>query len=537
MLRLVPGLSRAPDVSFIARGRLKRYKRGGERYPSIGPDLAVEVISKSNTKAEIARKMDEYFAAGTRLAWVVDPKTETVRVHRRAAGIRRPAGRRCPRRRRRAPGLPDPGAGPLRPGGRLSSGPAVLASSQLSHGPTDALPADDRPPQAARLGPRLRALAGEGIYFGTSSWKYEGWLGSIYSPGRYYRPGQVLASGSSRPNAWPSTPRPSPSSAATSASTSSPAPTTGEGSSEACPGRSSSPSRCPRRSPSRPGRVMPGTGPGPDRPTGRSSMPGCSSASSPARWSRTRTGSPTLIFEFGTIPRSVFAHRGRVRRTARPPSSGPCRAGFAMRSRSATPSISARATSPCWPATASRTCSTPGRGCRTSPPRPRCPGPSRPISRSSARCSGPGGPTSRPSPASRRIAAVGEPDPPTRDALVQIADRARQSGQAGLCVRQQPARGQCPVDHRSRGRCPRTAAGEHNASPPAPIPGSSRVQTPLPRAGCGSYDTFDSPPHAALARAPRARAEGRLFARESGKSLAMRHRVGIVENFTACLLA
>ncbi len=26
--------------------------------------------------------MDEYFAAGTRLAWVVDPKTETVRVHR-----------------------------------------------------------------------------------------------------------------------------------------------------------------------------------------------------------------------------------------------------------------------------------------------------------------------------------------------------------------------------------------------------------------------------------------------------------------------
>ena len=81
MLRLVPGLIRAPDVSFMARGRLTRYKRGGERYPSMAADLAVEVISKSNTKAEIARKMDEYFAAGTRLAWVVDPKTETVRVH------------------------------------------------------------------------------------------------------------------------------------------------------------------------------------------------------------------------------------------------------------------------------------------------------------------------------------------------------------------------------------------------------------------------------------------------------------------------
>jgi Uma2 family endonuclease len=81
MLRLVPGLMRAPDVSFIARGRLKRYKRGGECYPSIGADLAVEVVSKSNTRAEITRKLVEYFAAGTRLAWVVDPKTETVRVH------------------------------------------------------------------------------------------------------------------------------------------------------------------------------------------------------------------------------------------------------------------------------------------------------------------------------------------------------------------------------------------------------------------------------------------------------------------------
>lgn len=81
MVRLMPGLLRAPDVSFIARGRLKRHNRGSKPYPTIGPDLVVEVLSKSNTKAEIARKLVEYFAAGTRLAWIVDPKTETVRVH------------------------------------------------------------------------------------------------------------------------------------------------------------------------------------------------------------------------------------------------------------------------------------------------------------------------------------------------------------------------------------------------------------------------------------------------------------------------
>jgi uncharacterized protein YecE (DUF72 family) len=47
-----------------------------------------------------------------------------------------------------------------------------------------------RPPQAARLAPRLRALADEGIYFGTSSWKYDGWLGTIYNEDRYQTRGK-----------------------------------------------------------------------------------------------------------------------------------------------------------------------------------------------------------------------------------------------------------------------------------------------------------------------------------------------------------
>src|ERR1700738_1773781 len=44
---------------------------------------------------------------------------------------------------------------------------------------------DELAPQASRLAPRLRSLAEQGVYFGTSSWKYEGWLGQIYSPERY----------------------------------------------------------------------------------------------------------------------------------------------------------------------------------------------------------------------------------------------------------------------------------------------------------------------------------------------------------------
>jgi Uma2 family endonuclease len=85
MLRLFPGLVRVPDVSFIAADRLSEGKLPDEAIASLAPDLAVEVISKGNTKREIERKLREYFASGTRLAWVVHPKTETVEVYTSAA--------------------------------------------------------------------------------------------------------------------------------------------------------------------------------------------------------------------------------------------------------------------------------------------------------------------------------------------------------------------------------------------------------------------------------------------------------------------
>ncbi len=49
----------------------------------------------------------------------------------------------------------------------------------------DSEPEGDLPERAAVLAPKLRALAEKGLYFGTSSWKYEGWLGSIYRSDRY----------------------------------------------------------------------------------------------------------------------------------------------------------------------------------------------------------------------------------------------------------------------------------------------------------------------------------------------------------------
>ena len=81
MQRMVPGLVRVPDVSYFARGKLTRSKHGASAIAPLVGDLVVEVVSKSNTKPEIARKLREYFAAGSRLAWVVEPKPQTGRVH------------------------------------------------------------------------------------------------------------------------------------------------------------------------------------------------------------------------------------------------------------------------------------------------------------------------------------------------------------------------------------------------------------------------------------------------------------------------
>lgn len=80
-LRLSPGLVRLPDVSFVAWSRFPGRELPAEPMPDLAPDLAVEILSPGNTAAEMARKRREYFGAGTRTVWIVDPATRTARVY------------------------------------------------------------------------------------------------------------------------------------------------------------------------------------------------------------------------------------------------------------------------------------------------------------------------------------------------------------------------------------------------------------------------------------------------------------------------
>ena len=80
-LRLAPGNVRYPDVSFIPWEALPGGELPTEKIWDVTPALAVEVLSESNTPAEMGRKLDDLFAAGCKLVWFIDPPTKTAKVY------------------------------------------------------------------------------------------------------------------------------------------------------------------------------------------------------------------------------------------------------------------------------------------------------------------------------------------------------------------------------------------------------------------------------------------------------------------------
>jgi Uma2 family endonuclease len=76
-VRLKPGRIRIPDACFVSWGRIPSGQEAAGAILDAVPDLAAEVVSKGNTRAEMKRKLEEYFAAGVRLVWFIYPKTQT----------------------------------------------------------------------------------------------------------------------------------------------------------------------------------------------------------------------------------------------------------------------------------------------------------------------------------------------------------------------------------------------------------------------------------------------------------------------------
>ena len=80
-IRLFPGLVRMPDVAFASWACFPDRKRPKTPIPHVAPTLAVEVLGKSNSKAEMVKKLGEYFGAGVQVVWIVNPRKRTVQVY------------------------------------------------------------------------------------------------------------------------------------------------------------------------------------------------------------------------------------------------------------------------------------------------------------------------------------------------------------------------------------------------------------------------------------------------------------------------
>jgi Uma2 family endonuclease len=75
---LGPTTKRAPDLAFLTNERMRQIQPGKDIEG--GPDLAIEVLSPSDKAASMRRKVKQYFAAGSKIGWLVYPQTRQVHV-------------------------------------------------------------------------------------------------------------------------------------------------------------------------------------------------------------------------------------------------------------------------------------------------------------------------------------------------------------------------------------------------------------------------------------------------------------------------
>src|SRR5262245_6579284 len=74
-----PDSVRGPDVAYWSKEKLPVVPVG---YIEVAPDMLVEVLSPSNTSKQIRAKLQEYFAKGVRMVWVVAPEDRTLTIYR-----------------------------------------------------------------------------------------------------------------------------------------------------------------------------------------------------------------------------------------------------------------------------------------------------------------------------------------------------------------------------------------------------------------------------------------------------------------------
>ena len=86
-MEIMPNLVRIPDLAFTNWDRMPGRRQPLEPVPELVPNLAVEVLSNSNTPGEMLAKRNDYFGAGVELVWEIDPVAQTVAVYTAPVGL------------------------------------------------------------------------------------------------------------------------------------------------------------------------------------------------------------------------------------------------------------------------------------------------------------------------------------------------------------------------------------------------------------------------------------------------------------------
>ena len=82
-----PDTVRAPDVAFVAQKRVEAIGDIEGFLPG-APDLAVEVVSPSDSYAEVEEKVFDWLEAGSRMVVVANPRKKTLTVYRSRTDIK-----------------------------------------------------------------------------------------------------------------------------------------------------------------------------------------------------------------------------------------------------------------------------------------------------------------------------------------------------------------------------------------------------------------------------------------------------------------
>ncbi len=86
--KLPNGAERAPDASWIKRDRWNSLNAEQKRkFPPLCPDFVIELRSETDSIKTLQLKMKEYIDNGTKLGWLIDPKTQKVEIYRQGKQV------------------------------------------------------------------------------------------------------------------------------------------------------------------------------------------------------------------------------------------------------------------------------------------------------------------------------------------------------------------------------------------------------------------------------------------------------------------